>query len=165
MGSDDKNKYEDTINSSREASFAKAMEIMIEDIEKNQVKQVITRPKVSLLKGLILLLIYGASFAAALVFVFNLPDEVLAHKNIAIMGIIALWVIVALLCMKRFLIWLILIYQKYAPEELRMQCFFKPSCSEYMKLSIQKYGVIRGVKKGCVRLGRCRWPNGGEDYP
>jgi putative component of membrane protein insertase Oxa1/YidC/SpoIIIJ protein YidD len=61
--------------------------------------------------------------------------------------------------------WCIRLYQQYASDEMRMACVFEPSCSEYMILSIRKYGVIRGIAKGIDRLGRCRAPNGGEDFP
>lgn len=56
-------------------------------------------------------------------------------------------------------------YQKYAPAKIREACRFTPSCSEYMKLAILKYGVLKGVPKGINRLYRCRYPNGGIDYP
>jgi putative component of membrane protein insertase Oxa1/YidC/SpoIIIJ protein YidD len=165
MASEERNGYDDTINTSKEASMAKAIEIMLKDIENNQVKQVIVRPKVSLLKGLLLILLFIASYVGLLILSLNLLSENSTYRNIAVIGITVVWVIIALLCMKRFLIWLVLLYQKYAPDNIRKQCFFEPSCSEYMKLAIEKYGVIRGVKKGLCRIWRCRWPNGGVDYP
>ncbi|MBE6703472.1 MAG: membrane protein insertion efficiency factor YidD [Ruminococcaceae bacterium] len=66
---------------------------------------------------------------------------------------------------KRILIWFVHLYQYYAPDDMRLRCVFTPSCSEYMILSIEKYGVIRGIYKGMQRLKRCHLPNGGEDYP
>ena len=62
-------------------------------------------------------------------------------------------------------IWCIRVYQRYAPEEMRLSCVFEPSCSEYMILSMNKYGVFLGGIKGIKRLRRCHLPNGGEDYP
>ena len=59
----------------------------------------------------------------------------------------------------------VLLYQKYAPEKMRNACLFTPSCSEYMLLAIDKYGVVVGVCKGIGRLLRCHHPNGGVDYP
>ena len=67
--------------------------------------------------------------------------------------------------LRRILIFFIRLYQRYAPENMRVACVFVPSCSEYMRLSLLKYGVIRGVKKGFNRLLRCHHPNGGDDYP
>jgi len=34
-------------------------------------------------------------------------------------------------------------------------CIMHPSCSEYTRLAIEKYGTIRGVTKGVLRIGRC----------
>ena len=70
-----------------------------------------------------------------------------------------------LLRLRGILIFFLLIYQRYASEDMRAACIFEPSCSEYMKLAIKKYGAVRGVIKGFIRLSRCRYPNGGEDFP
>ena len=67
--------------------------------------------------------------------------------------------------MMNILIKIIRFYQKHAPKELRESCLYTPSCSEYMILAIEKYGVIKGVIKGIIRLLKCKPPNGGEDYP
>ncbi len=67
--------------------------------------------------------------------------------------------------MKKIIIFFIRVYQKYAPYEIRFRCLFVPNCSEYMVMAIEKYGIIKGVKKGVDRLKRCHDPNGGEDYP
>ena len=66
---------------------------------------------------------------------------------------------------KHALIWFIHVYQHYAPDEIRLKCVFEPSCSEYMILAVQKYGVMKGVIKGADRLLRCHPPNGGKDEP
>ena len=66
---------------------------------------------------------------------------------------------------KRLILTLIIAYQKYAPESIRSACLFEPCCSEYMKRSIEKYGVIKGLKKGIKRISRCHYPNGGIDEP
>jgi len=67
--------------------------------------------------------------------------------------------------MKFLLIKLVRFYQKCAPEKVRSACLFKPSCSEYMILAINKYGSIVGIYKGIRRILRCKYPNGGIDYP
>jgi len=38
---------------------------------------------------------------------------------------------------------------------MRGACRFSPTCSEYMKQSILKYGIIKGVRLGCFRLIKC----------
>jgi len=79
----------------------------------------------------------------------------------AIVGLL----IYSLIRLREIIIWFIRIYQRYASEDIRLSCVFEPSCSEYMILSIKKYGAVRGCFKGIKRLLRCRYPNGGEDYP
>lgn len=77
----------------------------------------------------------------------------------------ALWVMYITLALKQSIICLIRIYQRYAPESLRNKCRFEPSCSEYMLLAIEKYGLIRGLQKGIRRLKRCNIDGGGFDFP
>ena len=60
---------------------------------------------------------------------------------------------------------LILLYQYLAPAKIRNGCRFEPSCSNYAILALQKYGFIRGWKMTLNRLKRCKYPDGGEDYP
>ena len=57
------------------------------------------------------------------------------------------------------------IYQRYAPETIRRRCCCEPSCSNYMILSIEKYGSIKGVIRGIKRLKRCNPNTGGFDVP
>lgn len=72
---------------------------------------------------------------------------------------------VILLELKRILICMVRIYQRYAPDAVRNKCRFEPSCSEYMILSLEKYGLFKGLYKGIRRLARCNIHNGGYDYP
>lgn len=60
---------------------------------------------------------------------------------------------------------LVYFYQKHASQSLRNSCRFEPSCSNYMILSIKKYGSIKGLYKGLLRISRCKIPNSGIDYP
>lgn len=78
-----------------------------------------------------------------------------------ILGLILSLIIFA----KRIVIFFIRVYQRYGSYEIRSRCLFIPNCSEYMILAIQKYGLLKGIKKGINRYKRCHEPNGGEDYP
>lgn len=69
------------------------------------------------------------------------------------------------ICLKYILIFLVKIYQKLAPISIRSKCRFEPSCSNYMLESLEKYGLITGLKKGISRLKRCNISDGGYDYP
>ena len=42
-------------------------------------------------------------------------------------------------------------------------CRFSPTCSEYTRQAIEKYGLFRGCWLGLKRISRCR-PGGGCGY-
>jgi len=47
---------------------------------------------------------------------------------------------------------------------LGRNCRFYPSCSEYARDAVRKYGALRGVLLTLRRLGRCHpWHPGGYD--
>ena len=66
-----------------------------------------------------------------------------------------------------FLVFLVRFYQYGLKLFLpKGACIFTPTCSTYMILSLKKYGIIRGLKKGLVRISKCHSGNlGGLDYP
>ncbi|MCX6790593.1 MAG: membrane protein insertion efficiency factor YidD [Candidatus Gribaldobacteria bacterium] len=49
----------------------------------------------------------------------------------------------------------VVLYQQWISPFRKPQCRFYPSCSEYMLLAIEKYGVVQGVWKGSWRILRC----------
>lgn len=58
--------------------------------------------------------------------------------------------------MRKILIKTISFYQKWiSPLKKRPTCVFYPSCSEYTKEAIQKYGVIKGGYLGFRRVLKC----------
>ena len=64
---------------------------------------------------------------------------------------------------KRFILFLINIYQKISSLTPPV-CRFYPTCSEYMKQAIQKYGLLKGGWLGIKRICRCHPGNvGGYD--
>ena len=69
--------------------------------------------------------------------------------------------------MKKFLIKLITIYQNHISKWLtskNINCKFYPTCSEYTKQAIEKYGAGRGLLKGLYRILRCNpFSKGGYD--
>jgi len=43
-------------------------------------------------------------------------------------------------------------------------CRFYPSCSDYARLSIERYGWLKGGSLACKRVCRCHpWHPGGDD--
>lgn len=56
------------------------------------------------------------------------------------------------------------IYKRWISPALPSACRFSPSCSEYMMEAIERYGTLRGVGKGLLRLLRCHpFHQGGFD--
>ena len=70
--------------------------------------------------------------------------------------------------MKKICIFLINKYQKFLSPfistHLHIHCKYTPTCSEYTKLAIQRYGTFKGVVLGIKRIVRCNpWSSGGFD--
>lgn len=65
--------------------------------------------------------------------------------------------------MKRIVLFLISIYQKISKYTPKV-CRFYPTCSEYTRQAIEKYGVLKGTWLGIKRICRCHPGNeGGYD--
>lgn len=47
-------------------------------------------------------------------------------------------------------------YQKWLSPFLPSSCRFHPTCSEYMRQAVERYGAWRGVWMGLRRLARCQ---------
>ena len=59
---------------------------------------------------------------------------------------------------------LIRVYQIIIAPILPPACRFDPSCSEYMRQAIDKFGVAHGAYLGVKRILRCHpWHPGGAD--
>lgn len=69
--------------------------------------------------------------------------------------------------MKKILIWLIEQYQNHISKWLtskNINCKFYPTCSEYTKQAIEKYGAVKGLLLGIARILRCNpFSKGGYD--
>ena len=69
--------------------------------------------------------------------------------------------------MKKFLIFLINFYQRnISPwlESKNIRCKYYPTCSEYAKQAIQKYGMIKGCGLAIKRILKCNpFSKGGYD--
>ena len=65
--------------------------------------------------------------------------------------------------MKRVLLFLIRLYQKYLSPGLPRRCRFSPTCSQYAVEALRKYGPVKGSWLTLKRLARCH-PWGGSGY-
>lgn len=57
--------------------------------------------------------------------------------------------------MQRLVMTLLRAYKLFMSPVLPSACRFYPTCSEYMREAVWRYGVRRGVWMGLKRLGRC----------
>lgn len=73
--------------------------------------------------------------------------------------------------LSKILVRMIELYQRYISVGILKKnnisiCRFHPTCSEYTRLSLLKYGLFKGSMKGFWRILRCNpWFPGGIDEP
>ncbi|MBR6688699.1 MAG: membrane protein insertion efficiency factor YidD [Clostridia bacterium] len=66
---------------------------------------------------------------------------------------------------RRLGVFVINFYQKHISKHLGKKCIYYPSCSEYTKQAIDKYGIIKGSLKGIKRVLKCHpFNQGGIDH-
>lgn len=66
--------------------------------------------------------------------------------------------------MKFLVIDILGVYKAVVSPFLPPACRFEPTCSEYMRQAIEKYGAIKGIWMGLKRLLRCQpFCEGGHD--
>lgn len=66
--------------------------------------------------------------------------------------------------MKFLVLDLLGVYKAIVSPFLPPACRFEPTCSEYAKQAVEKYGALRGVWMGTKRILRCQpFCKGGHD--
>ena len=66
--------------------------------------------------------------------------------------------------MKRLVLALISVYQRFISPFKGPSCRFRPTCSDYAREAIEKYGVLSGGWLALRRIFRCHpWNKGGYD--
>lgn len=65
---------------------------------------------------------------------------------------------------RKIVVYLIKLYQLYISPLLGNNCRFIPTCSEYTRQAVDKYGIIKGSLKAIKRILKCHPFNyGGYD--
>lgn len=65
---------------------------------------------------------------------------------------------------RKIVIHLIKLYQRYISPLLGNNCRFIPTCSEYTRQAVDKYGIIKGSLKAIKRILKCHpFNDGGYD--
>lgn len=130
------------------------------------IRNYVNRPTINFKKAIIFTLIslVGSAIISGVLSLILYRSIGIDYWQFTALLFITIQIFICILFIKRILIFIIKLYQKYAKIETRMKCCFKPSCSEYAILALEKNGVIKGIKLSIKRFRRCH-PPGGEDYP
>jgi putative component of membrane protein insertase Oxa1/YidC/SpoIIIJ protein YidD len=161
------NNYEvknDTIDTNKQKSIDKAITIFKEQISKTYNRD-IKRPNISIFRSLFIIVFFATIYLFCLFFAIYIAKQHMYSSWIFTLFINIIAFIILFIKLDSILIWLVLVYQRFAPDSLRRSCVFTPSCSEYMIESIKLKGAIKGLHQGIKRLSRCHYPNGGIDNP
>ena len=128
--------------------------------DKVETKREMPRPEINVLKTV---------FSIVYLTGTNLVITFFLNRYLTGINVLKLFILLMLVCVftnfKKIVVFAILLYQRFAPNEIRSSCLFVPSCSNYTIIALEKYGLIIGSIKAIGRLFRCHYPNGGEDYP
>lgn len=66
--------------------------------------------------------------------------------------------------MKTIALFFLKVYKRLLSPLLPNSCRFYPSCSEYSRQAIEKYGVLKGTRLSIVRISKCHpFHKGGID--
>jgi len=66
--------------------------------------------------------------------------------------------------MRKLIVAILRLYKWALSPLLPSACRYYPSCSEYMRQAVEKYGPVRGVWMGIKRVARCHpFRQGGLD--
>lgn len=124
-------------------------------------KRINIRPSIHIGRAVLYVILTLAIAALASLGMFFAADSALWAVLTGV-GVIFLTLIIFI---RKIAIWCVKVYQRTAPDRVRDKCRFEPSCSQYMIISLEKYGFFRGLARGIRRLRRCAPPNGGFDEP
>lgn len=65
---------------------------------------------------------------------------------------------------RKILVKIIGLYQKYISPCMGKHCKYYPTCSEYTRQAVDKYGIIKGSLLGIIRILKCNpFSKGGVD--
>jgi putative membrane protein insertion efficiency factor len=67
--------------------------------------------------------------------------------------------------MKRAMLFLLKAYQGWISPCLPPSCRFVPTCSEYTRQAVERYGAPKGLWLGVKRLCRCHPASSGGFHP
>jgi len=123
-------------------------------------KRELPRPKTNIINAVCFLsLLLLVCFAVSMIMKF------LFEKIPFMFVFIFVFFLLSFIFLKKIIIGTVEVYQHYMPEFLRRSCLCMPTCSEYMILAVEKYGALKGLRKGMYRLMHTCKKNYKIDYP
>jgi len=124
-------------------------------------KRELIRPKTNIINAA-----YFLSLLLLVCFAVSMIMNFLFEKIPFMFVFVFVFFLLSFILLKRIIIGMVELYQHYMPEFLRRSCLCMPTCSEYMILAIEKYGALKGLRKGLYRLMHtCRGKDYKIDYP
>jgi len=123
-------------------------------------KRELPRPKTNIINAA-----YFFSLLLLVCFVISMIMKFLFEKIPSMLVFILVFFLISFILLKKIIIGMVELYQHYMPEELRRRCLCMPTCSEYMILSVEKYGALKGLRKGMYRLMHTCRKEYKIDYP
>ena len=69
--------------------------------------------------------------------------------------------------MKRILLYVLGVYKRWVSPMLGQNCRFAPTCSEYARTAIERYGAAKGSVLAIRRIAKCHpfHPGGIDEVP
>ncbi len=131
------------------------------DPKSNNYKRVLDYPKIKIVSVLLNIVFFISVYIGLTLLLWFSTNNI----YLTIFIPMASGIVYILIRLSSVIIFLVECYQVLAPKKLRMRCRFEPSCSQYMILSVKKYGAYKGLIKGIKRIKKCHYPNGGYDNP
>jgi len=65
---------------------------------------------------------------------------------------------------RKILVKFIVFYQNHISSHMGKHCKYYPTCSEYTRQAVDKYGIIKGSLLGIIRILKCNpFSKGGVD--
>lgn len=114
------------------------------------------RPNITYLKAIIILMLAIIGFLFVSITIFHILSLLGFFIKKALFYSVC-FIVSLIICARWIAILAVNLYQHYAPEDIRRRCLLKPTCSEYAKIVLRKYGFIIGSVKIWIRLNyKCR---------
>jgi len=123
-------------------------------------KRELVRPKTNMVNAA-----YFLSLLVLVCFTVSMIMRFFFKKIPFMLVFILVFFLIVFIFLRKIIIGMVELYQHHMPEAFRRSCLCMPTCSEYMILAVEKYGAIKGLRKGLYRLIHTCRKDYKIDYP